>query len=116
MKYYCNPINVPYRYQFNQDYNNPEGELHIDREAADPSMICFKGIYYIFPSMTKGCWKSTDMANWELCRLPDNLPFYDYAPDVRVMGDYVYFCASSHDYNCSHFRTKDVLNGPYEEI
>ena len=27
-------------------------------------------------------------------RLPDSLPLYDYAPDVRVVGDYVYFSAS----------------------
>lgn len=59
---------------------------------------------------------SEDMVNWKKYKLPDNLPFYDYAPDVRVMGEYVYFCASSHDHPCSHYRTKDPINGPYEEI
>ena len=49
MKYYCNPINVNYRYQFNMDPR--KGKLEIAREAADPSMICFKGKYYIFASM-----------------------------------------------------------------
>lgn len=116
MKYYCNPLNVVYRYQFNKPYGQENGALSIDREAADPSMVCFQGRYYIFPSMSLGCWMSEDMVNWKNYKLPDNLPFYDYAPDVRVMGDYVYFCASSHDYPCSHYRTKDPLNGPYEEI
>ena len=116
MNYYCNPINVTYRYQFNKDQRKPKEPLSIDRESADPSMIYFKGKYYIFPSMSLGCYVSEDMANWKNYKLPENLPFYDYAPDVRVMGDYVYFCASSHDYPCSHFRTKDPLNGPYEEI
>ena len=52
MKYYCNPINVTYRYQFNKDPRNPEAPLSIDRESADPSMIYFKGKYYIFSSMS----------------------------------------------------------------
>lgn len=44
MKYYCNPINVPYRYQFNMDPRS-HGRLQIDREAADPSLILFQGKY-----------------------------------------------------------------------
>ena len=63
-------------------------------------MICFRGRYYIFASMTLGVWVSDDLTNWENHRLPDLLPLYDYAPDVRVLGDWVYFCASSREYNC----------------
>ena len=115
MKYYCNPINVPYRYQFNMDPRSG-GKLQIDREAADPSMILFKGKYYIFASMNLSVWVSEDMVNWEAHRLPENLPLYDYAPDVRVCGDYVYFCASKKGEICNYYRTKDIINGPYEEI
>lgn len=115
MSYFCNPINVNYRYQFNADPRQG-GRLSIGREAADPSMICFKGKYYIFASMNLAVWVSEDLVHWESHRLPDSLPLYDYAPDARVMGEYVYLCASSREYNCSHFRTKDILNGPYEEI
>ena len=115
MKYYCNPINVNYRYQFNADPRKG-GALQICREAADPSMILFKGRYYIFASMTLGVWVSDDLANWENRRLPDELPLYDYAPDVRVIGDYVYFCASAREHNCDRWRTKDILNGPYEKL
>ena len=115
MKYYCNPINVPYRYQFNMDPRS-HGKLQIDREAADPSMILFQGKYYIFASMNLSVWVSEDMVNWEAHRLPENLPLYDYAPDVRVCGDYVYFCASKKGETCNYYRTKDIINGPYEEI
>ena len=115
MKYICNPININYRYQFNADPRK-HGELQICREAADPSMILFRGRYYIFASMTLGVWVSDDLAHWENHRLPDGLPFYDYAPDVRVLGDWVYFCASSRERNCDRWRTKDILNGPYEKI
>lgn len=113
MKYCCNPLNIDYKYQFNLER---DGGLKIAREAADPSMIWFKGKYYIFASMTLGVYVSEDMAAWQYHRLTDRLPLYDYAPDVRVIGDYVYFSASRRSKNCSFFRTKDIISGPYEEI
>ena len=79
MKYFCNPLNVNYRYQFNADPRR-HGQLQICREAADPSMISFHGRYYIFASMTLGVWVSDDLVRWENHRLPDLLPLYDYAP------------------------------------
>ena len=115
MKYLCNPVNINYRYQFNMD-PRLHGQMQICREAADPSMILFHGRYYIFASMTLGVWVSDDLAHWENHRLPRELPLYDYAPDVRVMGDWVYFCASRREENCDRYRTKDILNGPYEKI
>ncbi|MBR3739737.1 MAG: family 43 glycosylhydrolase, partial [Clostridia bacterium] len=115
MKYLCNPVNINYRYQFNMD-PRLHGKMKICREAADPSMILFRGRYYIFASMTLGVWVSDDLSNWENHRLPRELPLYDYAPDVRVMGDWVYFCASRREENCDRYRTKDILNGPYEKI
>ena len=115
MKYLCNPVNINYRYQFNMD-PRLHGKMKICREAADPSMILFHGRYYIFASMTLGVWVSDDLSHWENHRLPKELPLYDYAPDVRVMGDWVYFCASRREENCDRYRTKDILNGPYEKI
>ena len=115
MKYYCNPVNVNYHYQFNADPRR-DGQLQVFREAADPSLILFKGRYYIFASMTLGVWVSDNLASWENHRLPEELPLYDYAPDVRVIGDWVYFCASAWEYNCDRWRTKDILNGPYEKV
>ena len=115
MDYICNPVNINYRYQFNAD-PRLHGQMQICREAADPSMICFQGRYYIFASMTLGVWVSDDLAHWENHRLPHELPLYDYAPDVRVMGDWVYFCASRREENCDRWRTKDILNGPYEKL
>ncbi|MDO4622937.1 MAG: family 43 glycosylhydrolase [Eubacteriales bacterium] len=114
MKYYCNPINVNYRYQVIRE---PEQKkISIAREAADPSLLYYKGKYYIFASMTLGVWMSEDMVTWENHPLPAELPLYDYAPDVRVIGEYVYFSASNWSRPCDFYRTKDVLNGPYEKI
>lgn len=114
MNYFCNPINVPYHYQFSRQMMSEN--IEISREAADPSMILFQGRYYMFPSMNLSVWVSDDLVNWESHALPENLPLYDYAPDVRVIGDYVYFSASRRGKNCDFYRTKDVLNGPYEKI
>lgn len=113
MKYYCNPINVNYKYQFMKPMN---GTLQIGREAADPTMIRYRNKYYIFASMSLGVWVSEDMAKWKSHPLPESLPLYDYAPDARVIGDYVYLSASSNRKNCSFYRTKNILKGPYEEI
>ena len=114
-KYFCNPINIDYHYQFIKD-SFRGGELHVSREAADPTFLYWKGKYYIFASMNLSVWVSEDLAEWKSVRLPDNLPLNDYAPDVRVIGDYVYFSASKRGEICNFYRTKDIENGPYEEI
>ena len=112
---FCNPINAPYPYQFKYDPRD-KGRLSVNREAADPSMVMYRGKYYLFASMTGAVWVSEDMAHWDSCPLPDNLPIYDYAPDVRVIGDWLYFTASNRGKPCDFYRTKDPLHGPYERI
>lgn len=113
-KYYCNPINVPYKYQFNR--NPMDGSVCVNREAADPTFLYFKGKYYIFASMQLGVWVSDDLSEWKAYQLPDSLPLYGYAPDARVLGDYVYLTFNENEENCNFYRTKDILNGPYEKI
>lgn len=110
-QYFCNPINFTYQYQFNQ---KREG-FSLNREAADPSMILFKGKYYLFPSMTRGFLVSQNMVNWKQCPL-EGLPVYDYAPDVRAVGDWMYFCASRRGEVCDFYRTRDPESGVFERI
>ena len=111
MKYSCNPVNFGYKYQFNRQQ---DGSIAVSREAADPSMILFKGRYYIYPSMTCGFLYSDDMVQWKFHPLVD-MPVYDYAPDVRVKGEYLYFCASNHEKGI-YYRTKDPFSDVYERI
>lgn len=118
-------MNLSYKYQFIQKLDPKienrkivgriPGKESIVREAADPSMISFKGKYYLFPSVSKGFWVSEDMADWKYYPLK-NTPHNDYAPDVRVIGDFVYFCASKRFEACPFYRTKDPLSGEFEEI
>lgn len=110
-KYFCNPINFTYQYQFNQKGDG----FTLNREAADPSMILFKDKYYLFPSMTRGFLVSQDMVDWKLCPL-EGLPVYDYAPDVRTVGDWMYFCASRKGQICDFYRTRDPESGVFERI
>lgn len=110
-QYFCNPLNFSYRYQFNET----TGGFTLNREAADPSLILFKGKYYLFPSMTKGFLVSNDLVNWRQCPL-EGVPVYDYAPDVRAAGDWLYFCASHKNTPCDFYRTRDPEGGVFERI
>ena len=111
MKYSCNPINIEYKYQFIDE----KGNLCINREAADPSIVMFKGKYFLFPSMTAGFFTSDNLTDWEYHSLKD-IPIYDYAPDVRVIDEYLYFSASKRNSICSYYRTKDPISGIFEEL
>ena len=115
MSIFCNPINVPYRYSFKEDPRD-HFRMTVNREAADPSMVYFKGRYWIFASMSGAVWVSDDMAHWESHDLPGNMPIYDYAPDVCAVGDWLYFTASNRGRSCDFYRTTDPLHGPYERI
>ncbi|MCI6467880.1 MAG: family 43 glycosylhydrolase [Faecalicatena sp.] len=118
MKHYCNPMNLEYRYQFYRKIvqgQEPE-PFKVYREAADPSLILFKDTYFLFPSMTLGFYTSQDLYDWEFHEFLGDIPIYDYAPDVRVMGEYLYFSASGMDKNCSFYRTKDPRTEKFEEI
>lgn len=110
-KFYSNPMNLPYKYQFIDTF----GTKSVAREAADPSLVLFKGTYYLFPSMSGGFWYSDDLYDWKYKRC-DELPVHDYAPDVKQIGEYLYFCASANLKSCSFYRTKDPLNEKFEEV
>lgn len=118
MKHYCNPMNLEYRYQFFHR-PAPDGKntpYKVYREAADPTLVLFRDTYFLFPSMTAGFFTSDDLLHWKFYELGDEIPVYDYAPDVRVMGEYLYFSASARDKNCSFYRTKDPRTEKFEEI
>lgn len=107
---WCNPLDLEYRYQ-----HMKESALLAHREGADPTLAYFKERYYLFVSMSAGFWHSEDMINWQFHADPDLL-IYDYAPDVRQVGEYLYFCASRRDKNCPILRTKDPLTEPFEQV
>ena len=117
MKYYCNPLNLEYRYQYSKaSHKESDDQFRLYREAADPSLVYFKENYLMFASMSAGFYYSKDLVSWNYYKLNEKIPIYDYAPDVCVIGEYLYFCASKRNENCSFYRTKDPFNGKFEKI
>lgn len=109
-KIICNPLNLEYRYQIKKS-----GKEAVFREAADPTMLLFKGRYLMFVSMSGGFWHSDDLYSWEFHETPE-LPIYDYAPDVREVNGKVVFSASKRDEPCSFFVSGDPLNEPFTAV
>ncbi len=108
---YCNPLDLNYRYQHMKEGTRTAGF----REGADPTLVLFKDRYYLFVSMSAGFWHSADLLHWEFH--PDaDLLIYDYAPDVRQVGEYLYFCASRKETSCPILRSKDPLHQPFEQV
>ncbi len=107
MKEYCNPINIDYKFQHYGKYAH--------REAADPTLIYFKGMYYMFASMSAGFYYSKDMIQWEWHENRD-LDMYRYAPDVRQIDDYLYFSASERGKPSAFWRTKNPLDDRFEKV
>lgn len=110
METYCNPLDLGYRYQHMRD-----GKRVAFREGADPTLILFKNTYYAFVSMSAGFWYSEDLLNWRFHANP-RLLIYDYAPDVRQIGKYLYFCASRRGVNCPILRTENPLSDDFTEV
>ena len=116
MHYYCNPLNITYKYQL----ANEKGRPVIYRESADPSLVFFKGKYLLFPTKAEGFYTSDNMVDWEYHpfrkgQLPDGYNT-ETAPDVETDGEYLYYCASGTGKNSSFFRTKDVFSENFEEF
>lgn len=108
----CNPVDLPYRFQ-----ELTVGPFYraVVREGADPSLIRYRGRFYLFVSMSGGFWHSADLRDWEFVATP-TLPTYDYAPDVRIIDDRMVVCASHPTKNGNFYRTDDPLGGTWEEI
>lgn len=107
MKEYCNPINIEYKFQHYGNYAH--------REAADPTLIYYKGTYYMFTSMSAGFYYSEDMVSWKWHE-NRSLDIYRYAPDVRQIGEYLYFSASEREHASTIWRSKNPLSDDFEKV
>ena len=100
---FCNPLNLPYRFQL---------EAPSRRESADPTLVRFKGEYWLFASKSGGYWHSPDLVQWQLVT-PKGLPLEDYAPTVAILNGRMLFTAfNTHGI----FSTDDPLAGAWTKI
>ena len=56
---YANPIDIDYRYNFEQ---MQDGISY--RTGADPAVVTHDGAYYLFETLADGYWRSTDLMTW----------------------------------------------------
>lgn len=108
MREYCNPMDLPYKWQHYAGNN-------AHREAADPTIVLFRGTYYVFASMSAGFYYSEDLVNWKWHENRD-LDMYRYAPDVRQVGEWLYFSASTRSKPSAIRRTRDPLSDEFETV
>lgn len=87
-----------------------EGDEQDCRELADPTMLAFKGRWYLFPSSLPGpVWISDDLVQWKYQPLGLTIA---YAPTVAQKGEWLYLVASG---SKMVWRAQDPL-GPWEEL
>ncbi|MFJ9714132.1 family 43 glycosylhydrolase [Streptomyces sp. NPDC101234] len=117
----CNPLDLAYRYQDIRSTDGADGtrggerRRSVHREAADPSIVRYRGRFYMFVSMSAGFWHSEDLLRWEY-RPTSKLPALDYAPDVREVDGALYISASRRRDNCPFFRSVDPLADDFVEV
>ena len=102
MKTYCNPVNIDYRFMIDEPCR---------REAADPVIVLFGDLYFLFASKSGGYWYSKDMSDWVFIE-PKGLPIEDYAPAIEVIKNKMYFTAVE---SCKMYETEDPLTGIWKE-
>ena len=100
----CNPVNISYRYCLDEPSR---------REAADPSMVTFKGEYYLFASKSGGYFHSTDLISWDLIVPDDILPTETYAPTAVVIDNELYFHTSG---DRRLVKTADPKSGRWQQV
>ena len=94
---YCNPLNLDYGYC--PIPNFVEQGKH--RATADPSLVTFRGDYYLFSTNQWGYWWSPDMRVWNFVPrkfLKPQHQVYDElcAPAAFVMDDRLHVIGSTH--------------------
>ena len=75
---YCNPIDIGYRYNFEQ---MNEGISY--RSGADPVIVTHKNEYYLFVTISGGWWHSKDLVNWNYV-VPDKWPMEDMCAPAAI--------------------------------
>jgi hypothetical protein len=87
---YCNPMDINYRYNFEQLNDSISY-----RSAADPVIINHQGEYYLFATISGGWWHSKNLLNWQYI-VPSMWPMEDMcAPAALSVRDTLFLFQST---------------------
>src|SRR5256714_7373161 len=87
---YANPIDIDYRYNFEQ-----KNDSISYRSGADPVIVVQRGAYYLFETIGDGYWRSTDLGSWTHIT-PTRWPMLDVvAPAALSVRDTIYLLPST---------------------
>ncbi len=89
MRTFCNPLNLNYRLELDEPSR---------RAAADPTVVVFRGHYFLFASKSGGYWHSEDLSGWDLITT-DDLPLEEWSPTALNLGDSLMLFLSSDLWN-----------------
>ncbi len=79
---YANPIDIDYRYNFEQINNGISY-----RTGADPAVVRHSdGAYYLFETLADGYWRSTDLIHWNFIT-PSRWPFNSIVAPAVISTD-----------------------------
>ena len=98
----CNPLDLPYRFCL-----QPPSR----REAADPTVVFFRGEYWLFASQSGGYWHGADFIHWTFVE-PTGLPLEAYAPTVEVIDGRLFYTAGG----LALYSTDDPALGKWCEV
>ncbi|MFC6840691.1 family 43 glycosylhydrolase [Xanthomonas theicola] len=105
---YANPIDLDYRYNFEQVN---EGISY--RTGADPVFVRFGDAYYLFQTLADGYWRSTDLLDWRFVA-PSRWPFESIvAPAVVADGERLVIMQSAFEPR-PLLQTRDPASGRLE--
>ena len=91
LRTYVNPIDLPYRFQApSMPFKRPRVPF---REAADPTVVFFKGEYWLFASHSLGYWHSKTLDNWQFVK-PSGYAVEKFAPTAVEMDGKLYLAVS----------------------
>lgn len=108
---YCNPLNIDYTYMI---YNSDRNISY--RSGADPAVVDFRGVYYLFVTRSMGYWYSYDLLDWHFIR-PEKWYFEgSNAPAAFNYRDSVLYVTGDPSGNMSVLYTDDPMKGDWKAV
>lgn len=108
---YCNPLNIDYTYMI---YNSDKDISY--RSGADPAVVEFRGVYYLFVTRSLGYWYSYDLLRWHFIR-PEKWYFQgSNAPAAFNYKDSVLYVTGDPSGNMSILYTDNPMKGDWKAV